>query len=161
MLMCYFVSCAAFVCWHFPMMQCAFWPLLSQPHGGARFVKRANSAVVRQCGNRSTNWAAILWVLWCLADDLYTPLRWGKWATLFEIDTLLWKIYQKYSTEGVLVYNESAYWTLPHEMVTPSVVDLTNMFHFIVIFRWNFQFALVISEYFLHLSCVNILNRPM
>ena len=24
------------------MMQCAFWPLLSQPHGGARFVKRAN-----------------------------------------------------------------------------------------------------------------------
>ena len=42
MLMCYFVSCAAFVCRHFPMMQCAFWPLLSQPHGGARFVKRAN-----------------------------------------------------------------------------------------------------------------------
>ena len=24
------------------MMQCAFWPLLSQPHGGVRFVKRAN-----------------------------------------------------------------------------------------------------------------------
>ena len=40
--MCYFISCAAFVCRHFPMMQCAFWPLLSQPHGGARFVKRAN-----------------------------------------------------------------------------------------------------------------------
>ena len=39
MLMCYFVSCAAFVCRHFPMMQCAFWPLLSQPQGGARFVK--------------------------------------------------------------------------------------------------------------------------
>ena len=55
MLMCYFVSCAAFVCRHFPMMQCAFWPLLSQPHGGARFVKRANfwllkNSIETECG---------------------------------------------------------------------------------------------------------------
>ena len=39
----------------------------------------------------------------------------------------LWKIYRKHFTEGVIISNGLAHWTLSHEIFTPSVIDLTNM----------------------------------
>ena len=41
----------------------------------------------------------------------------------------LWKIWEISFIGGVCILSELAHWTLPHEIPTPSAVDLTKMLH--------------------------------
>ena len=59
-------------------------------------------------------------------DDAVEEMYWAATGLMQTSTIHLWKINQKYFTQGELLMSGIAHWTLTQEIYTPSVVDLTN-----------------------------------
>ena len=72
--------------------------------------------------------------VWALCLDVWCKLRvqnlgvcWYTGLNYVKYIHPLWNIYHKHYTGGVLISNGLAYWTLPHKISTPSVIDWINI----------------------------------